>query len=150
MTKTKEDRAKAAIEFSYSGHCCSQSVALALCDDDQDIIGRAAAGFCGGMAVGDKCGVVTGMLIAAGILYGDYEKGNVQAKAEFGSMLVDLQKLFTDEFSTDNCLALKDIVDKYMPISPNWFEGEPQRCSPYVKRAVEIFCDYTKLLKKEK
>lgn len=82
-------KGKAAESFFRSGYNCSQSVALAFCDEmkmEQVDVARLTIGFGGGIGrMREVCGAVSGMAFVLSALYGDDEKGSVYALIQKGA-----------------------------------------------------------------
>jgi len=70
--ESKHDKVRKAVDFHNSGYNCSQSVLMAFAAEagiSEDLAARCGAGLGGGVgALGEICGVVTGMGIAEGLM----------------------------------------------------------------------------------
>ena len=79
-------RAEKAKEYFESGYNCSQSVAMAFADVmgmDVQMVAKLASGLGGGVGrLREVCGAVTGMTLAAGMLYGFDEPDRPEIKTE--------------------------------------------------------------------
>ena len=74
---------------------------------DKDTAWKIAACFGGGMFCGERCGCVTGALMALGLKYGHHELGDQETKAE----LMGVLKEFTDAFAEENgSLICKELI----------------------------------------
>ena len=102
-----EDKAR---ECYMGGIDCSQVVfgdAAERLGFDKETARKIAACFGGGMFCGERCGCVTGALMAIGLKYGHYVEGDQEAKAEMMSVL----KEFTDAFEEENgSLICKELI----------------------------------------
>jgi len=102
-----EDKAR---ECYKGGIDCSQVVfgdAAERMGFDKETARKIAACFGGGMFCGERCGCVTGALMAIGLKYGHCVEGDHEAKAEMMSVL----KEFTDAFTEENgSLICKDLI----------------------------------------
>lgn len=102
-----EDKAR---ECYKGGIDCSQVVfgdAAERMGFDKETARKIAACFGGGMFCGERCGCVTGALMAIGLKYGHCVEGDQEAKAEMMSVL----KEFTDAFTEENgSLICKDLI----------------------------------------
>lgn len=102
-----EDKAR---ECYAGGIDCSQVVfgyAAEKLGLDLKTARKIAACFGGGMFCGERCGCVTGALMAIGLKYGHSELGDEEAKAEMMGVL----KEFTDAFTEENgSLICKELI----------------------------------------
>ncbi len=78
------DHGAKAEELFRQGYNCAQAVAVAFCDVtglEPDFAARMASSFGGGLGrQREVCGAVSGMLMAAGLLYGYDTPGDENAK----------------------------------------------------------------------
>lgn len=102
-----EDKAR---ECYAGGIDCSQVVfgeAAERMGFDKETAWKIAACFGGGMFNGERCGCVTGALMALGLKYGHCQLGDQEAKDEMLSIL----KEFTDAFTEENgSLICKELI----------------------------------------
>lgn len=81
---------------------------------DKETAWKIAACFGGGMFNGERCGCVTGALMALGLKYGHHEPGDLKTKSE----LMEVMKEFTDAFREENgSLICKELI-KYDVSNP--------------------------------
>lgn len=102
-----EDKAR---ECFMGGIDCSQVVfgdAAERMGFDRETAWKIAACFGGGMFCGERCGCVTGALMAIGLKYGHCELGDREAKAEMMSVLKEFTDAFTEEHGS---LICKDLI----------------------------------------
>ena len=138
------NRAEAAAENFLNGCNCAQSVLLAFSDltglDDATAM-RLASGFGGGMArMREVCGALSGMFMAAGLLYGS----DGLNPAEKGAQYLRLQALaaeFREKHGSILCRELlagvkTDGSPLPAPRTPEYYAERP--CAVYVASAAEI------------
>lgn len=89
------------------GYNCSQAVAVAFCREmglEPDYAARLASSFGGGMGrMREVCGAVSGMLMAAGVLYGYDTPGDDTAKAAHYARVQALAARFREEAGSIIC-----------------------------------------------
>ena len=110
-----EDKAR---ECFMGGIDCSQVVfadAAERMGFDTDTAKKIAACFGGGMFCGERCGCVTGAMMAIGLKYGHSELGDEEAKAEMMSVLKEFTEAFTEE---NGSLICKELI-KYDVSDPD-------------------------------
>lgn len=73
---------------------------------DKDTAWKIAACFGGGMFCGERCGCVTGALMALGLKYGHHELGDQKTKGELMGVLKEFTDAFTDENGSLICKEL--------------------------------------------
>ena len=110
-----EDKAR---ECFMGGIDCSQVVFGDVAERlgfDKETAWKIAACFGGGMFCGERCGCVTGALMAIGLKYGHCVPGDQETKAEMMGVL----KEFTDAFTEENgSLICKELI-KYDVSDPD-------------------------------
>ena len=83
------NKGELAESFFRSGYNCSQSVALAFCDEmnmEKAVAARLTVGFGGGVGrMREVCGAVSGMAFVLSALYGDDGKANIYALIQKGA-----------------------------------------------------------------
>lgn len=140
-----------ATAYFLEGYNCAQSVLLAFCDDlnlDEEMAARLASSFGGGMGrLREVCGAVSGMFLAAGLLYGYSDpKDTAGKKAQYERV----QKL-AREFSARNgsivcreLLGLDHHTDAPTPSArtPEYYKKRP--CAELVGDAAEILAQMIK------
>lgn len=140
-----------ATAYFLEGYNCAQSVLLAFCDDlnlDEEMAARLTSSFGGGMGrLREVCGAVSGMFLAAGLLYGYSDpKDTAGKKAQYERV----QKL-AREFSARNgsivcreLLGLDHHTDAPTPSArtPEYYKKRP--CAELVGDAAEILAQMIK------
>lgn len=116
------ERAKRAMTLFKEGYNCSQAVFLTfsdLYDMDEKTALRLSSSFGGGMGrLREVCGAVSGMFMAAGLLYGYDEPGNHGKKAEHYARIQKLAEQFSAQNGSIVCrklLGLKEGSDSPVP-----------------------------------
>ncbi|MDP4152502.1 MAG: C-GCAxxG-C-C family protein [Bacillota bacterium] len=139
------DIAERASNNFYSGYNCAQSVFSALAEElglPRETALHISAGFGGGMGgLREKCGAVTGMFMAAGLKYGNYDPSDREAKAELYNLIKELDKAFKEKFGTCIC---KELLEKSecaaLPLpslrSEQYYKERP--CAVFVEEAARI------------
>lgn len=105
------DYGKRAGELFVNGNNCAEAVAgaFARTDEEREVLTDIASGFGGGVAgTREMCGAVSGMLIAAGLLSGGYEKGNPTAKQEHYALCRELMDEFRKTCGSIICHELRE------------------------------------------
>lgn len=138
------EKAKALFEDGYN---CAQSVALAFSDlypqkISEDTLAALASGFGGGMArMREVCGAVSGMFMAADLLWGPVDKGH-DNKAEHYALLQRLAEEYRQENGSIICRELLGLAkrgaDEPTPEkrTEEYYHRRP--CGEYCKIAAEI------------
>ena len=130
---------------------CAQSVFCAFCDEtgmDESTAMRISSSFGAGMGrLREVCGAVSGMFMAAGILYGyeDVEDGDL--KAEHYARIQELGKRFEEENGTLICRELLKLQEKHSKPVPRERTAEYYRerpCLGFVESAGRILDEYIK------
>lgn len=140
-----------ATAYFLEGYNCAQSVLLAFCDDlnlDEEMAARLASSFGGGMGrLREVCGAVSGMFLAAGLLYGYSDpKDTAGKKAQYERV----QKL-AREFSARNgsivcreLLGLDHHTDAPTPAARTQEYYKKRPCAELVGDAAEILAQMIK------
>ena len=99
-----------AVKNFLAGYNCAQSVFLAFAEDlglDADFALRLASSFGGGMGrLREVCGGVSGILMAAGLLYGYTSPADDEAKAAHYALVQELAGAFRRENGSIICREL--------------------------------------------
>ena len=99
-----------AVENFLAGYNCAQSVFLAFAEDlglEPDFALRLASSFGGGMGrLREVCGGVSGILMAAGLLYGYTSPDNDETKAAHYALVQELAEEFSRENGSIICREL--------------------------------------------
>lgn len=104
------DHVKKAEELFLQGYNCAQAVFAAFSDVtgvDEAVAIKLTSGFGAGMgALRDTCGAVTGMFMAADMLYGYESPTDAEGKAEHYELIRDLAAQFKEENGSIMCRDL--------------------------------------------
>lgn len=139
-----------AKELFESGYNCSQSVMCAFCDKtgiDIDTAAKLASGFGGGIGrTRNVCGSVTGMVMAAGMIFGYNSPKATEKKRETYQMVQNLITQFENINGSIICSELLGLTPKEN-VTPNpekrtkeYYKKRP--CALLVKDAAKILEDY--------
>ena len=143
---THADKAK---ELFKSGYNCSQSVLGAFCEElglDFDTAMKIASSFGGGMGrMREVCGTVSGMFMAAGLIYGFSDNKDSSKKSELYKKIQDLAAQFREKNGSIICRELlKGVETSSSPEpskrTPSYYKKRP--CVDLVGDAAEIFEKY--------
>ena len=146
-----EERVQRAVDFFMQGFGCAQSVAAAFADlygftpEQAKLVG---AGFGGGVGrLRMMCGAVSGMVILAGMDYGQTDGANRQGKADCYKLTQDLVEAFRKENGSVICaelLGLKGPVPagNFVPAERNAEYYRKRPCVAKVESAARIFASY--------
>ena len=149
---THSDRAK---ELFKSGYNCSQAVLGAFCEElglDFETAMKISSSFGGGMGrMREVCGTVSGMFMAAGLMYGPSDNSNPKDKANHYQRIQDLAKSFKDMNGSIICKELLAGVESSTSPTPSdrtetYYKKRP--CVDLVGDAAEIFEKYLEEHKK--
>ena len=112
------DRATKAAQLFMEGYNCAQAVAVAFCDKTgltPEFSAKMASSFGGGMGrMREVCGAVSGMLLVAGILYGNTATDDDKAKMAHYALVQELAGKFREQVGSIVC---RDIL-KNPPSDP--------------------------------
>ncbi len=113
------DHGRYAAELFLQGYNCAQSVVVAFCDlteMEKSYAARLSSSFGGGMGrMREVCGAVSGMLLAAGLLYGYDTPGDDEIKHRHYQLVQELSGRFREQVGSIVC---RDIL-KNPPSDPN-------------------------------
>jgi len=141
----KSERAK---ELFKSGYNCSQSVLGVFCEKlgmDFETAMKIAAPFGGGMGrMREVCGTVSGMFMAAGLMFGNADSSS---KAEMYKRIQDLAGKFKEQNGSIVCRELLQGIENSTSPTPSertesYYKKRP--CVELVGDAVQIFEEYVK------
>lgn len=132
-------RGEAAKERFQNGYNCAQAVLLSFSDLtglDEKTAMRIASSFGGGMGrLREVCGAVSGMFMAAGLIYGQDAVPDNKEKSAHYAMLQGLAARFREENGSIVCRELLAGVTR--DTSPN---AEPRTEAYYKKRPCGELC----------
>ncbi len=129
---TKAEKAK---KLYGSGYNCSQAVFAAFCEElglEEETALKISSSFGGGMGkMGEVCGAVTGMFMAAGLKYGYTMPETPEEKTNYYAFVRELAEKFKEKNGTLLCRELM------MPDNESGKIKKP--CGELVRDAAEIF-----------
>ena len=105
-----------------------------------------SSSFGGGISrLREVCGCISGMAIVLGLLYGNYDVNDNEAKAKHYQMIQKLALEFKQKFNTYNCAELLNIKkgpSNYVPEkrSKEYYEKRP--CGNYIYHMAKIMQEY--------
>ena len=103
-------RREAAMDYFMKGYNCCQSIVLAFEDMlpvDRALLSKLSSSFGGGMGrLREVCGSVSGMFMAAGLLYGYEEPETGSVKAEHYARIQELARRFEEKHGSIVCREL--------------------------------------------
>lgn len=147
MDKIEEKRQLAASLFK-KGYNCSQAVLCAFAKElglDEKTAFMIASSFGGGMGrMREVCGACSGMFMAAGLKYGDYDPLDNKLKAEHYKRIQDLAEQFKMKNGSIICrelLALGDKAESHVPEQRTEAYYKKRPCGELVADAAEIFAN---------
>jgi C_GCAxxG_C_C family probable redox protein len=141
--------AEKAKELFKQGYNCSQSVLGAFCEElgmDFETAMKISSSFGGGMGrMREVCGTVSGMFMAAGLMYGPSNNDNPSEKGEHYKRIQELAKRFKDMNGSIICRELLQGVETSTSPTPSertetYYKKRP--CVDLVGDAAEIFEKY--------
>ena len=103
-------------ELFMKGIDCSQVVAGAFAEElgiTQEEAYKMAAGFGGGMGIGETCGAVVGAMIVLGIKYGHFDTEHMEQKEIMNAKRAEFLEKFGKKYASCSCKGLlkHDIAD---------------------------------------
>ncbi len=143
------ERAEKARNYFLDGYNCSQSVFLAFCDltgFDEKTALLVSSSFGGGMGrLREVCGAVSGMFMAAGVLYGYTDPKAGSEKMEHYKRIQELAASFKERNTSIVC---RDILGKiaedksFIPSERTAEYYKTRPCAKMVEDATEILEKY--------
>lgn len=128
-----------AEELFKEGYNCSQAVLIAFEDVhglDRETAAKVASSFGGGLGrMREVCGAVSGMAMAAGLIYGYSDPKAKSEKAEHYALIQELVKEFADINGSYLCRELLSRVNADKSSSP-----EVRTAAYYKKRPCATLC----------
>lgn len=144
--KIHEELAK---EYFKKGYNCAQAVLLAFAEEcglDEKTAAVMASSFGGGMGrLREVCGCVSGMFLAAGLLYGYSDPNDAEAKKEHYARIQQLGEAFRKENGSIVCRELLGLSVQTEPPTPEarteqYYKKRP--CVELVGCAAGILAEY--------
>lgn len=143
------NRTQKAKELFLQGYTCSQAVLMAFAEDiglNDSVAAKISCGFGGGMGgLRNVCGAVTGMFMAANMLYGFETPEDADHKTRHYTTIRGLATAFCDEFETLICKELLASLPGKLSENPSLRDDEYYKvrpCALYVEKAVAILEEY--------
>ena len=142
------EKSEKAMELFKSGYNCSQSVLGVFCEElglDFETAMKISSPFGGGMGrMREVCGTVSGMFMAAGLMFGTTDSSS---KAELYKRIQDLAAKFKEQNGSIVCKELLAGVESSTSPTPSerteaYYKKRP--CVELVGDGVEIFEEYVK------
>lgn len=132
------------------GYNCAQSVFASFCDltgMDMELALKLSSSFGGGIGrLREVCGALSGMLMAAGILYGYSIPGDYDLKSEHYRLVQELAGRFREDCGSILCRELLGLDGASDPVSPvrtnEFYTTRP--CPKIIPAAAKILDDYIK------
>lgn len=138
-----------AKELFEKGYNCSQAVFAAFCDEtglNNDTVLKIASSFGGGMGgLREVCGAVSGMYMAAGMIYGYSDPLDKEAKTKHYKLIQTLAKEFEKENGSIICrelLGLSKKNDSPIPEDRTEIYYKKRPCVELVEHAAMILDEY--------
>lgn len=134
-----------AVSLFNEGYNCAQAVFAAFCDEtgmDFDTAVKLSSSFGGGMGrLREVCGAVSGMFMAAGLLYGYNNPKDTEAKKQHYMLIQDIAARFKEKNGSIVCRELLGLDHKHDSPTPEartaaYYKKRP--CAEYVRCAAEI------------
>ena len=139
------EKGKMAKQLFENGYNCSQAIVLAFKDElniEEKTLLSLSSSFGGGISrLREVCGCISGMAIVLGVLYGDYDPLDNNAKANHYQLIQKLSLKFKEKFSSYICADLLDKVkqvDSYIPEIRNkeYYANRP--CGKYISYMADL------------
>ena len=138
-----------AMELFKSGYNCSQSVLGVFCEElglDFKTAMKISSSFGGGMGrMREVCGTVSGMFMAAGLMFGPSDNSDSGAKGELYKRIQELARRFKEENGSIICRELLEGIENSSSPEPSERTNEYYKKRPCVELvgcAVDIFEKY--------
>lgn len=150
------NRGQTAKDYFEQGFNCSQSVLMAFEDLtglDQKTASMIAQPFGGGMGrLREVCGTFSGMLMVAGVIYGDDNPKNIEQKKAVYKMVQELAAEFEKDNGSIICRELLGLSEKHSQPEPEkrtqqYYKKRP--CSELVYYAADLLDKYISAHPKE-
>lgn len=138
-------RGKKAREYFEKGFNCAQSVFAAFCDEtglDEKTALMISSPFGGGIGrMREVCGAVSGMMMTAGMLYGNTDPDNAEKKKEIYRKARALAAEFKEKNGSIVCkelLGLSKMEENCAPEARTKEYYKKRPCSELVEQAADI------------
>lgn len=144
-----DNRAEYGVELFKEGCSCAQAVLCAYADVlgvDRKTLLKIAMPFGGGMGrMREVCGAVSGMFMAAGLLYGTDTVGDREAKTAHYKLIQELAAKFREINGSIVCRELLGLArpeGTYVPEERTKEYYSKRPCGGYIRCAIEILEKY--------
>ncbi|MDD3192762.1 MAG: C-GCAxxG-C-C family protein [Oscillospiraceae bacterium] len=135
-----ERQEKIDYQLQIKNNCC-QVVLNAFCADfgiSPETLLPLAGGLGGGMSLGEKCGVVTAMIMIAGLSYGPFDGADAQKKNALKEIVRTLNARFEEAFGSSQCRTLMgNIGQKKYDLTQVQQQGK-RPCAIFMEKACDI------------
>jgi len=145
------DRSELAVNNFLNGYNCSQAIVLAFKDlvniDEEELL-KISSSFGGGISrLREVCGVVSGMSMILGLLYGFSDTTDFDQKANQYIRVQELALKFEEEYKSIVCRDLLNKTNKHdNPIpevrTKDYYMSRP--CIKYIAYGAKILDEYIK------
>lgn len=128
------------LQLQRKNNCC-QVVLGAFCEDlglSQETMLALTGGFGGGMSLGEKCGAVTAMIMAAGLSFGTFDGTDIQKKNQLKGIVKKLNDRFEESFGSSQCRELLENIGKNKYDLSLVKEQGKRPCAIFMEKACEI------------
>ncbi|MBE5767337.1 MAG: C_GCAxxG_C_C family protein [Clostridiales bacterium] len=139
------DKGQLAYDLFHQGYNCAQAVLLAFAEDcgiSEKAAAKIASSFGGGVGrLREVCGAVSGMCMAAGLLKGYSDAGDVQGRSEHYARIQQMAGEFREKFGSIVCRDLLSGVNATTGGAPEERTAEyykKRSCDECVRLAAEI------------
>jgi C_GCAxxG_C_C family probable redox protein len=141
--KNSADYITNAVDLHRAGYACSQAVLVAYAPGlglDAAQAARIAAGFAGGMRLGDVCGAATGAFMVLGLAVCTDDCVKREGRAAIAAAVVEFARKFQERCGALSC---PDIIGCDIRTPEGMKQAREQdlfntRCTPVVRIAAEI------------
>ncbi len=144
-----KDYERIAKDYFKQGYNCSQAVLLAFAEEcglDEKTAAAMSSSFGGGMGrLREVCGSVSGMFLAAGILYGYTDPADNEGKKAHYALIQELAEAFKKENGSIVCRELLGLSVQTQPPTPEerteqYYKKRP--CVELVGCSARILAEY--------
>ena len=90
------------------------------------------------MSLGEKCGAVTAMIMAAGLAFGGFDGADLQKKNELKANVKKLNSRFEEAFGSSQCRTLLENIGKNKYDLYLTKEQGKRPCAIFMEKACEI------------
>lgn len=130
-----------ALELFGSGFNCAQSVLGSYVErqtDEGELALKLAAGFGGGMRMGEVCGAVTGALMVIGLREGQYKAEDKAAKEKCSRLTRDFMEEYAKRKGTLLCREILGYDVRDASAAQAHAASKGQKCGEAIRLAIEL------------